>query len=200
MKKYICIIGLTVIFAGCATERVMSTGAKYAPNNSSSVKLYLSEKPKVAYEELGRVSVDKYNNFGITRASEEMNAQLKEKAASIGGNGIIGITEDFASMSGVVIRVSDISAKVEPPQNMEPQQSAVRPINDSPTVSTSSIATHLSLKEAQAILNRLGFKAGTPDGMSGKMTVNALSAFQKANGIVQSGKLDLETEQLLRQR
>jgi hypothetical protein len=29
---------------------------------------------------------------------------MKEKAASIGGNAIIGVTEDFASISGVVVR------------------------------------------------------------------------------------------------
>jgi len=92
------------LLSGCATERVMTTGATAPRTNAASVKIYLTEKPAGHYEELGRVSVDKYNNFGITRSTDELNAMLKEKAASIGGDAIIGTTEDFACISGVVIK------------------------------------------------------------------------------------------------
>jgi hypothetical protein len=97
-------IVLAWLLAGCTTERVMSTGPQYPPTNPSSVKIYLSEKPTVPYEDIGRVSVDKYNNLGITRSADELNVKLKEKAALIGGNAIIGVSEDFASMAGVVVK------------------------------------------------------------------------------------------------
>lgn len=108
MKKQILSIVLacagTLVLAGCATERVMTTGTAAAPTNPTSVQIFLTEKPTVAYEELGRVSVDKYNNFAMTRSPDELNNKLKEKAASIGGDAIIGVTEDFASISGVVVK------------------------------------------------------------------------------------------------
>lgn len=94
-----------IIATGCVTERVMSTGTQYLPTNPSSVEIYLSEKPSAVYEEIGLVNVDKYNNFGISRSPEELNTKLKEQAASIGGNAIISLSEDFASMSGVVVKV-----------------------------------------------------------------------------------------------
>jgi hypothetical protein len=71
--------------------------------NSAPQRLCVSEKPNVPYEEIGRVSVDKYNNLSLPRSSDEMNAAMKQQAASIGGNAIIDVTEDFASMSGVVV-------------------------------------------------------------------------------------------------
>lgn len=93
------------LLTGCATERVMTTGTQYSPINPSSVKIYQAQKPTAPYEEIGRVSVDKYDNFGLTRSADELNSKMKEKAASIGGNAIIGVTEDFASISGVVVKL-----------------------------------------------------------------------------------------------
>jgi len=105
MKKlFLLTLIVGIMTTGCATERVMSTGTQYSPTNPSSVKIYLSEKPSAAYEEIGRVSVDKYNNLGISRSPQELNTKLKEQAASIGGNAIISVFEDFASMSGVVVK------------------------------------------------------------------------------------------------
>lgn len=57
----------------------------------------------------------------------------------------------------------------------------------------------MSLKEAQMRLNRLGYDAGTPDGKMGAKTVQALRAFQQANGLPVTGKLDAATQNALRQ-
>ena len=51
----------------------------------------------------------------------------------------------------------------------------------------------LSLRDAQARLNELGYNAGTPDGAMGGKTAAALRAFQKDRGIAQSGRLDAAT-------
>ena len=89
---------------GCATERVMTTGKQHAATNPENVVVYHTEKPTNPYEEVGSVSVDKYNNFAISRSGSEIDKLLKEKAADIGGNAIISVTEDFGSVSGVVIK------------------------------------------------------------------------------------------------
>ena len=61
------------------------------------------QQPREPYKELGRVSVDKYSALGMSRSGDEIHRLMKEKAASIGGDAIINVTEDFASVSGVVI-------------------------------------------------------------------------------------------------
>lgn len=47
--------------------------------------------------------------------------------------------------------------------------------------------------QAQVILDRMGFSPGVIDGEMGKSTVNALRAFQQANGLDETGELDNAT-------
>jgi peptidoglycan hydrolase-like protein with peptidoglycan-binding domain len=51
----------------------------------------------------------------------------------------------------------------------------------------------ISVRDAQAKLNELGYNTGTPDGGMGPRTANALRAFQKDRGIAQTGRLDAAT-------
>jgi len=84
----------------------MTMGGKtYPPTSAADVKIYNTKTPTGDYEEIGRVSVDKYNNVAMSRSGDAINKLLREKAASIGGDAIIGITEDLGSMSGVVIKM-----------------------------------------------------------------------------------------------
>ena len=108
MKSYMkrmSLLALAFLMIGCATERVMTTTSKQLPpSNPDAVKMFLTDKPTTPFEEIGRVSVDKYSMFATSRSGDEIQKNLREKAASIGGDAIINITEDFASMSGVVIK------------------------------------------------------------------------------------------------
>jgi len=111
MKSYmktISVLALALLFMmGCATERVMTTTSKqFPPTNPDAVKIYLTDKPTTPYEEIGRVSVDKFSTIGTSRSGDVIYKNLCEKAAFIGGDAVINITEDFASMSGVVVRIS----------------------------------------------------------------------------------------------
>jgi hypothetical protein len=90
---------------GCATERLMTTGQKFPATSVGKVAIYHIKAPKNHYQEIGRISIDKYNNFAISRSGSEIEKLMKEKAASIGGDAIISVTEDFASISGVVIKM-----------------------------------------------------------------------------------------------
>mgnify|MGYP006378215841 CR=1 FL=1 len=105
MKKLFIGALFAVCLSGCATERVMTTGTSYPPTSPASVQLYQTQAPSKKFEEIGRVSVDKYNNLAIARSGDETYRLLREKAASIGGDGVMNITEDFASVSGVVIKL-----------------------------------------------------------------------------------------------
>ena len=51
----------------------------------------------------------------------------------------------------------------------------------------------ISVRDAQAKLNELGYNAGTPDGAIGGKTTAALRAFQKDKGLPVSGRLDTAT-------
>ncbi len=52
----------------------------------------------------------------------------------------------------------------------------------------------VSLRDAQTILNRLGYDAGTPDGQMGPRTRSAISQFQGERGIPVTGRLDATTQ------
>lgn len=74
------------------------------------------------------------------------------------------------------------------------QTSAPRAGSSVPASAVAPAATgSISLRDAQARLNELGFNAGTPDGAMGNRTASALRAFQKERGLAQSGRLDAET-------
>ena len=47
-----------------------------------------------------------------------------------------------------------------------------------------------AIRNIQAILNNNGYDAGTPDGIMGSRTRNAIIEFQKANGLLPSGEVD----------
>ena len=105
MKKLFVGAVFAICLSGCATERVMTTGASYPPTSPANVQLYQTQAPTKKYEEIGRVSIDKYNNLAISRSGDETYKLLRDKAASIGGDGVMNITEDFACVSGVVIKI-----------------------------------------------------------------------------------------------
>lgn len=108
MKRLIylfAVIGF-ISLNSCKTASIVQTSnEKYEQTNPNSIEIFLSKKPDRDYDEIGKVSSDKYNGFGIAKKSEvKIQEDLKKKAASIGGNAIINVTEDFASISGIVIR------------------------------------------------------------------------------------------------
>jgi hypothetical protein len=115
MKKhpYICIASSIALLAlgfsvgGCATgtgQSMTTSSTKYPPTDPAAIKVYQTQLPTTPYDEIGRVSVDKYNMIGIASTGDQMEAELRQKAAAIGGDAIVAVTQDFASMSGVVVK------------------------------------------------------------------------------------------------
>lgn len=60
-------------------------------------------------------------------------------------------------------------------------------------------ADKATVKEMQALLNKMGFNVGTPDGIPGQKTKQAVSSFQKMSGLPVTGNLDAATIAKLRE-
>jgi hypothetical protein len=73
------------------------------PKSPAEVKLFFTDQPTEPFRELGRVSAGKFNVMGRSRKREVVDEELRKKAAELGGDAVINITEDFASVSGVAI-------------------------------------------------------------------------------------------------
>jgi hypothetical protein len=69
----------------------------------ADIKLFFVDKPAEPFRELGRVSASKFGTLGRSRKREVIDEELKSKAVELGGDAVINITEDFASVSGVVV-------------------------------------------------------------------------------------------------
>ncbi|MGV1790441.1 peptidoglycan-binding protein [Rhizobium sp. A37_96] len=63
-------------------------------------------------------------------------------------------------------------------------------------VNTASIDMKKAIRNIQAILNKNGFDAGTPDGTMGDKTVSALKSFQKSVGLPADGRV---TDQVVKE-
>lgn len=61
---------------------------------------------------------------------------------------------------------------------------------DEQAVTTASVDMKKAVRNIQLILQKNGYDAGTPDGMMGTKTRQAISAFQKANGMKPTGEVD----------
>jgi hypothetical protein len=103
----LALLALGTFLGGCATgmgESTSTSSTKYAPTDQAAIKIFQTQLPTAPYEEIGRVSVDKYNIVGIGATNDQMMTELRRKAAGMGGDAIVSITQDFASMSGVVVK------------------------------------------------------------------------------------------------
>lgn len=55
---------------------------------------------------------------------------------------------------------------------------------------TASVDMRKAIRNIQAILNKQGYDAGSPDGVMGAKTKTAIAAYQKANGMADTGEVD----------
>lgn len=65
---------------------------------------------------------------------------------------------------------------------------------------TASVDMTRAVRNIQAILGKLGYDAGTPDGVVGSRTTTAIAAFQKEAGLAPTGKIDETLIRALLQR
>ena len=91
------------------------------------------------------------------------------------------------------------------PRGQTPTPTPPRPITPPtqprptpPPATESTPVTAQEIREAQAILNELGFNAGSVDGKTGPQTESALKAFQRNRGVTQDGRLTKAMLEMLR--
>ncbi|WP_102957556.1 peptidoglycan-binding protein [Mangrovicella endophytica] len=71
---------------------------------------------------------------------------------------------------------------------------------DKPSDQTSSIDMKRAIRNVQAILIKLGYEPGVPDGVIGEKTTEAIIAFQKKTGLTPNGQIDEPLIRALLQR
>lgn len=64
--------------------------------------------------------------------------------------------------------------------------------NDVPWVKTSQGPSRNQVREVQTLLASLGYPVGTPDGVMGARTRTAITAFERASGLSETGRVDRE--------
>ena len=90
-----------------------------------------------------------------------------------------------------------LAVAVSSPTIKQPTPAVAAPRLRTPDATSPATRPVETVLEAQIALARQGISPGSIDGASGSQTRSALIAFQKKNGIVQSGLLDGPTKQLL---
>ena len=78
-------------------------------------------------------------------------------------------------------------------ENVRSQTSAGGLVAGTTQSITANAGMSMTVKQAQEALKRLGYSVGTPDGVAGRRTEDALRRFQKDMGLSVTGKLDSET-------
>ena len=86
-------------------------------------------------------------------------------------------------------RVDEIESRVSIFRPQEVDQEANGIFRDVPWVKSSETASRTQVREAQTLLASLGYPVGTPDGLMGQRTRNAIVEFERANGMVETGEV-----------
>lgn len=91
-------------------------------------------------------------------------------------------TLSAGQLSDIDQRIADFS-----PRPIEEEANGI--FNDVPWVSTAQAPTRTQIREAQTLLANLGYSVGTPDGLMGSRTRTAITQFERANGLSETGEV-----------
>ena len=126
--------------------------------------------------------VESYKWFGVVAAAGDKDSATKrdEVAKSMTAE---QLTEGKAAVDGFKPVARDETANtVDIPAAWSDK--ATDPVE------TSSVDMKKAVRNIQAILTKLGYDAGTPDGVAGAKTAEAIKAFQKNAGLKATGNID----------
>lgn len=122
---FLCTSAVSLLLVSCASSTIPSstqyasnmihrqkvvktTKEKYPPKKSQLVTFFNNETPQKAYRIIGVATVSKYNLFGIPREEAMLNNMMKDLAASIGGDGIINISQKGDNLQATIIAYEKI--------------------------------------------------------------------------------------------
>lgn len=108
MFLMLVLLALSPVYQSCKSSSIVNlTSEKFAPTNPADIQIFSTKTPEKEYIELAKISTDRYKTLMGKNSDETINNRLREKAAKVGGHAIINLSEDFASVSGVVIRFKE---------------------------------------------------------------------------------------------
>ena len=129
-----------------------------------------------------RMNLGMFNNKSQQEFEELIGAEIGSKIlASIGRD---------KTGAPIAAEASPVAKPTSANQERPVQQSA------SPSIPPTD-SKAMSITEMQKALLSLKYQAGSPDGVMGRRTVDALKKFQSDNGLPQTGQLNLETQSKL---
>ena len=134
-------------------------------------------------------------NIGVYKSNTP--AQMEEAVGEQLGKTIL------AGIRGEPVAAATSSTDVAPAPvaAARPPPAAELPITAAPMSSSAPVAEMasppMSVRDLQTLLAQLGYSVGTPDGVSGPRTVNAIRKFQTDNQLVVSGVADDATRKRL---
>ncbi|MES2188717.1 MAG: peptidoglycan-binding domain-containing protein [Pseudomonadota bacterium] len=199
------------IFKGSYAKTATVTRRVNASSGSAAIKAAVAAagktgwSPKTISMETNYLLAERVPDAGITRGAREYVYKLEVRAPE-GGRGDLSVTvtpptgvlgkpsEDIANefldalsaeLPGGATRLSAQSGSSGATQGLQSTTS------QAPKADTKS--GPMTVIEIQKRLVEFGYLVGTPDGVMGKKTVDALKKFQEDNGIVATGRPDSET-------
>jgi hypothetical protein len=102
----------SLLVNGCTTKGdnvSVTTHDSYPSKKPQSVSLYTTtQHPNAAYRVIGVAKVSKYNMLGMQRRDATINSMMKKFAASIGGDGLIDVTQTDNEVQANVIAYQHI--------------------------------------------------------------------------------------------
>jgi len=124
--------------------------------------------------------VKSYKWFAIVAKSGDKDAEAKQK--EVGEQ----LSPDQRAAADTEIAAWAPKDRTETANTVEvPQEWAEAKVER-----TASVDMKRAVRNIQAILGKLGYDAGLPDGVLGGKTTTAITAFQKDSGLGQTGKID----------
>lgn len=84
------------------------TKDKLPAKNPNLVALYIKEKPMTPYRIIGSAKVARHNLIGFSREQKTLHTMMKKLAASIGGDGVINLTESNEGLQATIIQYQKI--------------------------------------------------------------------------------------------
>ncbi len=94
----------SVAHAFSSSEVVKTTKTHYKPTDPKTVALYYdNKKPNHKYKIIGRVNANAHNFMAIPISEQNIRKAMKTRAASIGGNAVIGIRRNLDTETGNVV-------------------------------------------------------------------------------------------------
>lgn len=133
--------------------------------------------------------------------TEQVATNYFEQKMEIGAKGVSILGVSSAQAGGVTLDSLVQRLVQEGVADLDRKKEGRSSGNSSRSSSDSSSNGGLSrseVREMQTILKRLGYGIGTPDGLAGRQTSQAISRFQQDNGLSPTGELDTDTVSKLR--